>query len=123
MVWIVRPGPQVLLLRRPEKRGGREHPVTGKADVQESPSECAEREALEETGLRGELVDLKFSHRYREKQRDLEEHAFLLRVAKGSELELSGEHVSWRWVSPKEAREALEWAAHREALALALEAY
>jgi 8-oxo-dGTP pyrophosphatase MutT (NUDIX family) len=123
MVWIVRPGPEVLLLRRPQKRGGREHPVTGKAHEQESPARCAEREAVEETGLRGELLDLKFVHQYREKQRDLEEHAFLLRVPRGSEPELSGEHISARWASPKEARAALEWEAHRKALALALAAY
>jgi 8-oxo-dGTP pyrophosphatase MutT (NUDIX family) len=123
MVWIVRPGPEVLLLRLPQKRGGGEHPVTGKADEQESPRECAAREAFEETGLRGDLVDLTFSHSYRGRRRDLEEHGFLLRVAKGSEPELSDEHVSSRWASPKEARAALEWDAHREALQLALAAY
>jgi len=123
MVWILRPGPEVLLLRLTEKRGGGEHPVTGKADEEESPRDCAVREAFEETGLRGDLVDLTFSHRYREQRRELQEHAFLLRVDKGSEPELSAEHVSSRWVSPQEARAVLEWDAHREALALALAAY
>ena len=32
LVWIVRPGPEVLILERPGKRGGGHHPVTGKAD-------------------------------------------------------------------------------------------
>jgi 8-oxo-dGTP pyrophosphatase MutT (NUDIX family) len=123
MVWIVRPGPEVLLLRRPPRRGGGEHPVTGKMHEQESPAECAVREAFEETGLRGELVDLAFSHQYREQRRELSEHAFLLRVPAGSEPALSAEHVSLRWAKPKEARDALEWEAHRKALALALAAY
>ena len=62
LVWILRPGPsgpQVLLLERPERRGGGEHPVTGKADAGESAAACAQREALEETGLNGALVDLR----------------------------------------------------------------
>ena len=40
LVWILRPGlngPQVLLLERPERRAGGEHPVTGKAEPGESP--------------------------------------------------------------------------------------
>jgi 8-oxo-dGTP pyrophosphatase MutT (NUDIX family) len=123
MVWIIRPGPEVLLLRRPPRRGGAEHPVTGKADEQESPARCAAREALEETGLRGELVDLGFNHRYRDQRRDLEEHAFLLRVTKGSEPKLSDEHVSFRWAQPGEVRSVLDWDAHREAFELALKAF
>jgi 8-oxo-dGTP pyrophosphatase MutT (NUDIX family) len=123
MVWIVRPGPEVLLLRRPERRGGGEHPVTGKADPREAPAACARREAIEETGLRGELLDLDFVHRYRHKQREIEEHAFLLRVPRGSEPELSEEHTGARWASPKDAAGILEWDAHREALTRALAAY
>ena len=123
MVWIVRPGPEVLLLRRPSGRGGGEHPVTGKADEEESPAACAEREAREETGLRGELVELSFMHRYQDKRRDIEEHAFLLRVPRGSEASLSAEHISARWASPAEAQKAVQWDAHREALSLALAAW
>jgi 8-oxo-dGTP pyrophosphatase MutT (NUDIX family) len=123
MVWIVRPGPEVLLLRRPARRGGGEHPVTGKADEGESPAHCAEREAFEETGLRGDLVDLHFKHGYRDQRRELEEHAFLLRVAKKSEPAVSEEHVSARWVTPAEAKKVLEWEAHKDALALALDAF
>ncbi|HEY2029659.1 MAG TPA: NUDIX domain-containing protein [Myxococcales bacterium] len=122
MVWIVRPGPEVLLLRRPDRRGGGEHPVTGKADKHELPAACAEREAFEETGLRGHLVDLEFCHRYEHKQRQVEEYAFLLRVPRGSEPNISNEHVSARWAGPKEALKVLEWEAHREALARALKA-
>ena len=106
LVWIVRPGakgPEVLLLRRPDRRGGGEHPVTGKADAGEKPLACAEREAFEETGLRGELIPLALVHYYRAKKGDFEEHAFLLKVPKRSEPELSSEHVGSRWVSPDDA--------------------
>ena len=126
LVWIVRPGkgasPEVLLLERPGRRGGGEHPVTGKADKGESPQECAEREAYEETGLKGDLVDLSMSHRYKGKKDDFEEHAFLLKVERRSEPELSSEHIGFRWGTPDEARAAVHWKAHKEALEAALAA-
>src|SRR5260221_5684790 len=127
LVWIVRPGAggrlEALLLERPERRGGGEHPVTGKADAGEAPLACAEREALEETGLRGDLVELGLVHRYRGAKGDFEEHAFLLRVGKRDEPVLSSEHVGFRWATPEEAREAMHWKAHREALDAALAHY
>jgi 8-oxo-dGTP pyrophosphatase MutT (NUDIX family) len=126
LVWIVRPGPggraEVLLLRRPERRGGGEHPVTGKAEPGEKPLACAEREAFEETGLRGDMVSLHLIHRYRAKKGDFEEHAFLLKVPRKAEPELSSEHISARWTSSDEALTALHWKAHREALEVALRA-
>jgi 8-oxo-dGTP pyrophosphatase MutT (NUDIX family) len=125
LVWIVRPGPsgpEVLLLERPQRRGSGEHPVTGKADPGESAAECAEREALEETGLRGELVDLEYAHRYRGHRTAFEEHAFLLRVAPDAVPALSDEHIGYRWASEDEARSAVRWGAHAKALDLALEA-
>ena len=126
LVWILRPGrpgPQVLLLERPDRRGGGEHPVTGKADPGESAAACASREALEETGLRGDLVDLKLAHRYRGRKGDFEEHAFLLRVPAGAAPTLSDEHVRNRWASRAEARAAVEWDVHKQALDLAFEAF
>ncbi len=124
LVWIVRPGtsgqPEVLLLERPERRGGGEHPVTGKADRGETPLACAEREAFEETGLRGELVDLGISHGYKGKKEMFEEHAFLLKAARKAEPELSSEHVGFRWATPDEARAAMHWKAHKDALEAAL---
>ena len=127
LVWIVRPGsggrPEVLLLERPRRRGGGEHPVTGKADPGEVPLACAEREAREETGLRGELSELGIVHRYKGAKGAFEEHAFLLRVPKRAEPELSTEHVSFRWAPPDEARSALHWKVHRETLDAALDAW
>jgi 8-oxo-dGTP pyrophosphatase MutT (NUDIX family) len=123
LVWIVRQGtsgPEVLLLRRPTRRGGGEHPVTGKADPGESARACAEREAFEETGLRGELTDLQYVHRYRGKKGPFEEHAFLLKPD-GAAPALSDEHIAFRWASPAEALAAVHWTAHRKALELALQ--
>jgi 8-oxo-dGTP pyrophosphatase MutT (NUDIX family) len=98
--------------------------VTGKADPGETAKACAEREALEETGLRGELVELKYAHRYRgRKGRVFEEHAFLLRAGPDAMPTLSDEHVGFRWAAAKDALAAVGWPAHREALRLALAAF
>ena len=67
LVWIVRQGAaghEVLLLQRPERRGGGFHPVTGKAEDGEPIADAAAREALEETRLSGQLVDLGYEHQY-----------------------------------------------------------
>ena len=124
LVWIMRPGsggrPDVLLLERPSRRGGGEHPVTGKAEPGETPLACAGREAQEETGLRGDLAALGLVHRYRAAKGDFEEHAFLLSVARRAEPRLSSEHVAFRWAAPEEARAVLHWETHREALDAAL---
>jgi lipoyl(octanoyl) transferase len=124
LVWIMRPGtggrPDVLLLERPHRRGGGEHPVTGKADPGEKPFACAGREVHEETGLRGELHELGLVHRYRGSKGLFEEHAFLMRVARRAEPEISSEHVAFRWAGADEARAALHWKAHRETLDAAL---
>jgi len=126
LVWIVRPGPsgpEVLLLERPSARGGGEHPVTGKADRGESAMDCAARESFEETGLRGELVDLRYSHGYRGRKGAFEERAFLLRVAAGATPSTSEEHLGFHWVSAAQAASALRWPAHAKALELALRAF
>jgi 8-oxo-dGTP pyrophosphatase MutT (NUDIX family) len=128
LVWVTRPGPlphghEVLLLERPRDRGGGLHPVTGKADGRETPAQTAAREAREETGLSGALTDLSFEHRFiaaKPGKRPVEwvERAFLLEVPAGSEPRLSEEHVARKWVALGEVAAFLEWAAHRESLAL-----
>jgi 8-oxo-dGTP pyrophosphatase MutT (NUDIX family) len=126
LVWILRPGPSgpsVLLLERPPRRGGGEHPVTGKADPGESAAACAAREAREETGFEGAVVDLQFAHRYRGKKGLFEEHVFMLRAPPGAEPSLSDEHVAYRWVTPQEARAAVRWPAQANALDLAVRAF
>lgn len=127
LVWIVRAGGgglEVLLLERPAQRGGGEHPVTGKADAGESPSAAAAREAREETGLDGALVDLDYQHAFVDgRGREHREHAFLLVADRSAPVTLSSEHVAWRWASPEDARAAVQWPSHRESLGRALAAW
>jgi 8-oxo-dGTP pyrophosphatase MutT (NUDIX family) len=123
LVWVVRQGaggPEVLLLQRPPRRGGGFHPVTGKAEEGEPIAEAAAREAKEETGLTGELIDLDFEHEFVSANgKRFREHAFLLRVSGGS-VAISDEHDGFAWVFPDRARAAVTWPAHRESLERAL---
>ena len=123
LVWIVRQGavgPEVLLLQRPARRGGGLHPVTGKAEEGEPIAEAAAREAKEETSLTGELVDLGYEHEYVSATgKRFREHAFLLRAADRG-VAISDEHDGFAWVEPDQARAAVSWPAHREALERAL---
>lgn len=127
LVWVLRrgqAGPEVLLLRRNERRGGGFHPVTGKAEDSEPIAAAAAREALEETGIGGDVVDLGFRHEFRtRKGKVAEEHAFLLEASPRAGVRISDEHDAYEWLSPEEARKALAWAAHRETLELALERF
>ena len=96
--------------------------MTGKAEDGEAIAAAAAREAQEETGLTGELVDLEYFHEYVSAGgKHFREHAFLLRVPPPAPaVELSDEHDAFAWVPPDEARAAVSWPAHREALELAL---
>ena len=127
LVWVVRsggPGVEVLLLRRPGRRGGGFHPVTGKAHAGEPAPTAAAREAEEETGLTGKLVDLKWVHEFTgPKGRHIREHGFLLEVEAASRVRISDEHEDFAWMPPEKARSSLTWPAHREALDLALQQF
>jgi 8-oxo-dGTP pyrophosphatase MutT (NUDIX family) len=127
LVWIfraAREGPDALLLERTPVRGGGLHPVTGKGDPGELPKQIAAREAEEETGLVGELVDLDHQYEYfgRKGSRFLES-AFLMKAPAGAEPRLCSEHCAYRWVPAIDADALLQWATHRTTLRLALKAW
>jgi 8-oxo-(d)GTP phosphatase len=123
-VWIVRHGAagvEVLLLQRPARRGGGLHPVTGKVEEGEDVAVAAAREASEETGISGEVVDLGYEHEYvSARGKPFRERAFLLRAGLRAQVQISDEHDSFVWLAPAAARDALSWPAHRNALDLAV---
>jgi 8-oxo-dGTP pyrophosphatase MutT (NUDIX family) len=127
LVWVLRrgeDGPEVLLLQRTARRGGGLHPVTGKAEDGEPIGAAAAREALEETGIDGRIVDLAFRHEFRTpKGKVAEEHAFLLEAPPQSGVRISDEHDAYEWASPQVARERLAWDSHRQTLELALQRF
>ena len=130
-IWIyrvpdpARPGEiELLLLHRAAHRplAGLWQCVTGSIEVGERIALAALRELVEETGIRGDAIeafydmDLVSQFHWPDIDGVLSEVVFAVRVAPGTEPELSGEHDAARWVSPLEAIELSVWPAYREAI-------
>lgn len=129
---------EVLVTHRTEVLGGHWHVVAGALEVGETPQQAAERELLEETGLRLALEAEDISHVFAYaipgssgvlggrrvlpvvKVRVV---CFLVDVAVGWEPVLNWEHDSYAWVSPAEACERLRWRSMARALGQVLPAH
>lgn len=133
LVAVVRPssrGVEALMLHRVPARGAFWQTVTGRLEPGEAPAAAAEREAREETGLEGELVDLAYAHAYtldpalapgRDPNRFVATHedCFALRVPAGSEPRLSDEHDASEWLPLEDAVARAPFAGMKRALRLA----
>jgi len=127
-VTAVGPDGRVLLLRRPEARGGFWQQVTGRIEPGEAPAEAARRELREETGLDAAVEPLGYRHGFAldpslpghpaSDLRIAEETAFAARVAAGAAVRLSDEHVAAEWLTAAEARGRLRFAGLRRAVGL-----
>lgn len=105
------------------------HPVMGHMDLDahgkaETARACAERELLEETGLRlGDAVvrgfwSLEQVHPYFVQAINaiVLSPRFAVEVTPGWQPRLNDEHSQWRWVSEHDAREAFLWPGQRQAV-------
>ncbi len=101
-------------------------PVTGKIEPGERPAEAAVREAIEETGLTGTLVDLDYVHGFTLDPTVVtvpghpfpcyvREHSFGLEVPPGAAVRLDARtHDAFRWLPLEEALTLLQWPGNRE---------
>jgi 8-oxo-dGTP pyrophosphatase MutT (NUDIX family) len=131
-IFIARPRlAQVLVAHRIDVLGGHWHVVAGALEAGESPQEAAERELLEETGLRVPLAGEESAHEFAYaipgssgslggrrvmpvvKMRVV---CFLVEVAAAWEPILNWEHDSYAWLSPADACERLRWPSMARAL-------
>lgn len=107
-------GLEALLLHRIPERGGFWQCVTGGFLPNETLIQGARREVLEETGLDiQELKDSgysfeypinpKWKHKYSESEIKIVEHVFVGLVPLDSDVNISSEHDSCKWVKKKEA--------------------
>ena len=110
IVVVVRRGLELLMMRRAPERLGYWSLVAGGLEPDETPQEAAQRELLEETGLRAEVVHLPLAlsysllddppairARYGPGIERVTVHAFVAEAPEGWELVLDAEH--WRWTA------------------------
>ena len=131
-VYVVRPdtsGIELLMLQRPEGHRFALAWQTVGGHIEEKRGETAWQAALrelrEETGLvvrRWFRIDRPESFYNPENDTIYFVPAFVALVAPGSEPTISDEHRSWRWQTPEQAAELVDWAAMRDSIRLVGEA-
>jgi 8-oxo-dGTP pyrophosphatase MutT (NUDIX family) len=126
--WLYRLGPdgghEILLIRRADGRlfPGMWQCVTGKLEAGERIADGALREVAEETGLRGDdlevFLDTDIVNWFHAGDLDtlLCEAVFAARVRPDAEVVLSDEHDAFRWLPPAEAKSLVIWPAYERAI-------
>jgi lipoyl(octanoyl) transferase len=129
VVVVVRRESELLVMRRAPERLGYWSLVSGGLEPEEIPREAAERELLEETGLRAEVrelpVALSYSllddppairARYGPGIETVTVHAFVADAPAGWEPTLDAEHDVHRWCALDDALELMVYDTARDAL-------
>jgi lipoyl(octanoyl) transferase len=120
-------GPEILVMLRTPDHGRWWSSVTGMLEPGEGCEAAAHRELLEETGLRGTLTPLDFTHTFWMDPAILglppgaprfnTEVCFHMEVPPDAEVALAlDEHSEYRWCGLGEARECMLWEGSREAV-------
>ena len=129
IVVVVRREGELLVMRRAPERLGYWSLVAGGVEPDETPQEAAQRELLEETGLRAEVrplpVSLSYSllddppairARYAPGIERVTVHAFVADADAGWEPTLDAEHDVYRWCEVDAAVELMAYETTRDAL-------
>ena len=113
---------RVLLLQRTEARGGFWQPVTGRVEPGESPTQAAQRELREETGVESNVTPLNYEHVFAFAEASppdlIRETAFTARSEQQIRLE-PAEHVAMGWFTAEEAIAKVPHPGLAKAIALA----
>jgi dATP pyrophosphohydrolase len=101
--------PQILVLKRNEKKGGFWQTITGGIRVGEDPLKACLREVEEEisiqnTNISASWTDITYSF-LGDEGYILDEYVFATKIQTREKLRLSEEHVEYDWLSPDQAKE------------------
>jgi 8-oxo-dGTP pyrophosphatase MutT (NUDIX family) len=129
IVVVVRREGELLVMRRAPERLGYWSIVAGGVEADETPEEAAQRELLEETGLKAEVrplpVSLSYSllddppairARYAPGIERVTVHAFVADADPGWEPTLDAEHDVYRWCELERATELMAYETASDAL-------
>jgi dihydroneopterin triphosphate diphosphatase len=129
IVVVVRREGELLVMRRAPERLGYWSIVAGGVEAEETPQEAAQRELLEETGLKAEVrplpVSLSYSllddppairARYAPGIERVTVHAFVADADPGWEPTLDAEHDVYRWCELERATELMAYETASDAL-------
>jgi lipoyl(octanoyl) transferase len=129
VIVVVRRDGELLVMRRAPERLGYWSLVSGGVEPQETPREAAERELIEETGLKAEVSELPVAlsysllddppairARYGPGIETVTVHPFVADAPAGWEPTLDAEHDVYRWCGLDEALELMAYDTARDAL-------
>ena len=119
VIHLVRPGPQVLLLRRADTLKGIWMSAAGRVEPGEKGWQAAVREVGEETGLTPHTlysVDMVEQFYNIARDRVVVLPVFLGFVEAGAKVRLNEEHDAFRWLSFDDAIERIEFGGQRRIL-------
>lgn len=114
-IYLVSKDKKVLMLKRTEERSGYWQPVCGGIEAGEEAIEAAIREVAEETGINNYLSirSLPFSFEYEERKNDIilkmKDTCFLMNLPTTQAIELSDEHVTYKWCDLNEVKALTDW--------------
>jgi 8-oxo-dGTP pyrophosphatase MutT (NUDIX family) len=112
IVYIRKPLPLILLLRRPPDRGHIWQPVTGKIEPEdENYLQAGRREVLEETGITDavRMIDPEIEFHFEADGKKMAERLVGIELESPRPITLSNEHVEYAWLEPSEALSRIYW--------------
>lgn len=114
-----------LILKRVPTKCGFWQPITGgyEEGLDQDLAETVRREVREETGIENiiSITDTAYSFNFTDKNKhnetvDYTEYVYGVEVAEGAQVQISGEHEEFLWVSASEALSLLKWDTNKSGL-------
>jgi dATP pyrophosphohydrolase len=114
-VFTTTPSLRFLLLKRIPEKGGFWQPISGGIEEEETPVDTLRREITEETGIVDfvRVIDLYYSFTHRTFKNGvlmtMRDFSFAVEVKEEATVNLSNEHLEYKWCDIEEAKQLLNW--------------
>jgi 8-oxo-dGTP pyrophosphatase MutT (NUDIX family) len=114
-IFTTNPRLKILLLKRTQEKGGFWQPISGGIEEGEVPKDTVRREIIEETRLADYIrtldLDYTFTHRTSKNGNlmNMRDFCYAVEVKEEVIVNLSNEHVEYKWCTIKETKQLLRW--------------